>query len=557
MELDVGDNPLGDEGLEHALFPVLTLMVLETLKLDAVGATSSGLIRLARTLEVVSTIVHLDLSHNSISAEALDALVAAFSTRSAGARFLTLAMNRCALGDAGLATLCKAWTKNLPHLAARAASSKKMSGLLRAPEHLSLRHNNIRSCAPLGPVIQHNDSTRVLDLSSNALDDAGFKTFARSLAGSTMLEKLHLRENELGNDAAINLAESMVVSDSINVVDLRSNKIGPSGASAFTMLVKDSIVKRSILLSRNPLGAAGASAVIRACIESRRPCDTELDLSAASITEENFAPEIPFVSESLRRLEGLLSIDLSGNRLGTKSVASLAQCLGSPSANLVHVNLSGNKLTAAGALTLAEALESNQSVAHLNVSSNPIGAEGAVALASMAKAHPTLAVLNVEWCMVGDEGCVALSSTMVARRELDVLLSGNKIGGKGVAAYALSLPGTTAVSVVRLGWNAVGVGMPKLCASLAGNRTVTSVHLPGNNLRDACVSSLVDLLQANQLIRHVNLSKNSLTNTGFMELAEYLLLRQDKFHLQVGGNRILDDLLESFREKAGSTITLD
>jgi Ran GTPase-activating protein (RanGAP) involved in mRNA processing and transport len=548
--LDVGDNPrLGDAGLVSVLTTVLALPVLQTLVLDSVGASGVGVERLARALEVLQTITHLDISGNALGPEALEALVAALSARTSASRLKVLAMNDCALGDPGLAVLCKSWTRHTPHLIGRASSSKRLTGLMRAPEHLSLKANGIRNCAPLGFVVLHNNSVIKLDLSSNAIEDEGLVTFSQTLREAELiLSELVLRDNRVSDAGASALSELILASVPLARVDLSGNRIGPVGGRMLGEVVRTTRVRKVVTLSRNPLQAAGAAALVRSLVESDLPTPPLLDLSAMGLTEDNLVPETNSLTSGLRQLDALQGLDFSSNRLGGRFVALLSGCLMSQGSNLVTLNLAGNKLDVKACIALAEALESNRSVVNLNLNANLIGPEGAAALAHVARTHSSLARIDVQWCGIGDDGAVALAQAMEAHRGLDVAFSGNKIGARGAAAIAAALPVTTAVTSLRLGWNNITTaGVDKICASLATNNTVASLHFPENSLRDTAMRPIIELLQSNPIIVSMNIARNLFTNQGFTELGSYLALRQAVFKVNISGNRISEDCIQFYR----------
>ena len=81
----------------------------------------------------------------------------------------------------------------------------------------------------------------------------------------------------------------------------------------------------------------------------------------------------------------LATLDLSSNRIGSGSGATLAKVLSSSKIPLARLDLSTNSLGAEGAAALASALVTNQSLLGLSLADNGLEAEGATGLGWMAE----------------------------------------------------------------------------------------------------------------------------------------------------------------------------
>ncbi|XP_066987218.1 leucine-rich repeat-containing protein 45-like isoform X2 [Macrobrachium rosenbergii] len=101
---------------------------------------------------------------------------------------------------------------------------------------VSLKGNNIQGTATnaLAKMLQHNVTIARLSLEWNNLGlcQESFAVFCESLGGSSTLEYLDLRSNQLGADAAASLARALMRNSSLLSLDIRWNCIGGAGGKA-------------------------------------------------------------------------------------------------------------------------------------------------------------------------------------------------------------------------------------------------------------------------------------------------------------------------------------
>lgn len=120
----------------------------------------------------------------------------------------------------------------------------------------------------------------------------------------------------------------------------------------------------------------------------------------------------------------LVTLDLSGCRIGAAGAAAIATVLETSSA-LTTLDLTKNNIRSVGATAIATALEGNNALTTLGLANNNIGNEGAVALATALERNDRLTTLGLADNNIGDEGATALT---VAALERNVSITGLNIG---------------------------------------------------------------------------------------------------------------------------------
>lgn len=158
------------------------------------------------------------------------------------------------------------------------------------------------------------------------------------------------------------------------------------------------------------------------------------------------------------------------------------------------IRLVGNQITDEGAQGFAAFLRSARApprLREINFHTNKIGAAGVASIVAALSGPCTLRILDLSFNPVGDEGAFLLARAVAENTCLEELSLGSK-ATSAAAAEALFGALRTNSTLVRfsLFWSSPRTGaeplavqnrwMTVLCASLADNRTLTSLYLTSN-----------------------------------------------------------------------------
>jgi internalin A len=260
----------------------------------------------------------------------------------------------------------------------------------------------------------------------------------------------------------------------------------------------------SLDLSRNRINDTGAQAL--AALTSL----TSLDLARNQIGDNG--------ARALAALTGLTSLNLLDNRISDEGARALAALTG-----LTSLNLSDNRISDDG----ARALAALTGLTSLNLSSNRISDDGARALAALTG----LTSLNLSSNRISDDGAKALAGLT------SLSLSGDRISDDGAKALA-ALAGLTSLN---LSGSQIGDDGARALAALTG---LTSLSLSGGQIGDDGARALAALTGLTWL----SLSGGQIGDDGARALALTGLTT-----LRLWGNQIGDDGARALAALTGLT----
>ena len=271
VQIGISNDHRGRELNASMVTEVLThLPHLEQLTLTSIGPVRGKIV--ATSLEHLTNLQYLDLSHNSIGADGAVAMAKGLKN-AVKLQYLDLTENY--IGDDGAVAIAEG-LKNAASL-----------------QTLKLVRNKIGcdGVAALAEGLKHLTSLQVLELSSNTIGDDGVVALAESIKQSTSLQVLKLHDTKLGDDGVAALAESLKHLTSLQIIGLRENRIGDDGVAALTDGIKHLTSLQTLDLAANTIGDDGVIAL----------------------------------TGSLKNFPSLKLLILHGNKIGDVGVAKLAE----------------------------------------------------------------------------------------------------------------------------------------------------------------------------------------------------------------------------------------
>jgi Ran GTPase-activating protein (RanGAP) involved in mRNA processing and transport len=257
----------------------------------------------------------------------------------------------------------------------------------------------------LSYALRSMSSLQILNLSNNAIGDAGCALLVPALQSMSSLQHLDLSLNEIGAAGCASLAPALQSISSLQILNLSYNDFGDAGCASLAPALQSMSLLHVLDLSHNKFGAAGCSSLASA-LQSMSSL-TALNLSHNDIGDKSCAS----LATALQSMSSLCTLDLSYNFIGDAGCAELAPALMLMS-SLQNFQIRSNRIKNAGCVSLAPALQSMSSLQTLGMSLNKIGDAGCAALASALPSMPSLQTLDLDDNMIGAEGCRLVRSSL-------------------------------------------------------------------------------------------------------------------------------------------------
>ncbi len=241
----------------------------------------------------------------------------------------------------------------------------------------------------MGAALSANPGVTAVDASSCGIQGlSGAAALGDSLRHNTVVQRLNLGNNRMGDSGAEALAEGLAVNTGLRSLSLAHNRIGPRGAAALARALRANRALTSLDLDLNRLHDEGAREI----------------------------------AEALRENDSLTSLVLSGNQIGNVGAVALAEAL-AVNRGLTRLHLKYNRISGEGARLLAEAALDNGRVT-LTGPEFLLHTMQRVQMKRLAYAAPLNATRLLEVAAVYDEG----------------RLSAHKISDRYAQAYCWRVP---------------------------------------------------------------------------------------------------------------------
>ncbi|XP_053479729.1 protein NLRC5 isoform X3 [Ictalurus furcatus] len=441
-------------------------------------------------------------------------------------------------------------------------------------------------CAALASALSLNPShLRQLELSGNTLGGSGMKELCGVLKNQQFkLLKLGLSDCNITEKGYTALAKALKSNRSSHLInlDLRGNDPGDSGMTEIRSLMKDTECKLTLRLLKSP-DAQKAYDHLSEVLGINPILQTDLDLSgkiegdsgveqlSALLEDPHCRPEKLQLSECNLTEKGcsalltalrsesstLRELNLSKNRIQDSGVKLLSAVLKNKDCKLETVRLSDCRITEEGYAALAEALKSSHLI-ELDLRGNDPGASGVKLLTDVLQdPHCTLKTLRLLKSPAAQEGYEllyrVLNKNPLLQRELDVsekingdsevkqlsallqdshcrpeILKVNNVRmrneGCAALASALSLNPSHLRQLELSGNTLRGSGMKELCGVLKNQQfKLLKLGLCKCSLTEEDCAAVVSALRTNpSLLKELDLSENTVGNTGVKELSDLL-----------------------------------
>jgi Ran GTPase-activating protein (RanGAP) involved in mRNA processing and transport len=370
--------------------------------------------------------------------------------------------------------------------------------LWRVPEivNVEMDHvhglNHYKACLPLVHALRNHKKIQTVDFSHSDCNTECAAALALACRTSGSIKRVILSHCKI-KDIGVIFFSTCLKGGCITLEHLNLNKVGMTdkGIIALANAVKDHPCLSELYIDNNKIGRVGAK----------------------------------FLGECFKQNMTIQTISMSGNSMGSRGAAALAEALRDSHIRINHLELASNDIGPKGGAALAVAIAANSSLKYLDLSHNDLGDRGIAGFGPALSTNTSIEYLNISNNDITDTGAVALASGLGTNRSLlRLVLNRQNIGD---------------------------VGVTEIANALASNEcSLQELHLDQNQIRNKGAIALADMLRTNRTLKMLSVTSNEIGDSGGEALGKALLPSDDGNN--GGGNELLEILDVSDNPISGS-----
>ncbi|CAK0801484.1 unnamed protein product, partial [Prorocentrum cordatum] len=348
----------------------------------------------------------------------------------------------------------------------------------------------------------------------------------------------------VGAECARAIGAALLLSDRFTSLSLATNALGDKGAAAIAEMLAEHTSLVHLDVSANGISWAGAGPLLEALLVNRSL--THLDISSKSHGSRNRVERrnAAALERMLATNPVLAKLCLSSVCLGTDGLVGVARGL-TMNSTLLSLDLSGNDIGTRGALLLCDALASC-GLEELNLSDNRIGDEGLQGIGDKLGALPRTPQAALEsgaWDRSAEAASGAVSKYCEAVGELPrALRQGSRQRVADATEAALAGARAAQVRVPKLRFLALannggsGAGVERIGEALRTNPALERLVLDGCEHRT--VEPLMASLPVNASLRSLSLGDCRLSSAWIVDLCSVLPFSRSLESLSLRANHV-------------------
>ena len=497
-KLYLNHNDITCEAADDIAAAIACNVHLQELNLGGNDLQASGAIKIARSLQMMSSLTKLYFNHNDITCEAADDIAAAIAC--------TVHLQELNLGGNDL---------QASGAIKIARSLQMMSSLTK----LYLNHNDItcEAADDIAAAIACNVHLQELNLGGNDLQASGAIKIARSLQMMSSLTKLYLNHNDITCEAADDIAAAIACNVHLQELNLGGNDLQASGAIkiARSLQMMSSLTK--LYLNHNDITCEAADDIAAAIA-----CNVhlqELNLGGNDLQASGAIK----IARSLQMMSSLTKLYLNHNDITCEATDDIAAAI-AYNVHLQELNLGGNDLQASGAIKIARSLQMMSSLTKLYLNHNDITCEAADDIAAAIACNVHLQELNLGGNDLQASGAIKIARSLQMMSSLTKLyLNHNDITCEAADDIAAALSCNTNLQEIDMsGNNLQATGAIKIAKALQKISTLRNLYLGDNGITYKAAVHIGQIVESNTCLQQLDFSKNNFKSSGTIKITTHL-----------------------------------
>ena len=545
-KFSMSNNRITDKAASGVSAVISNNIHLQEVNLGYNNLQASGIIKIAGSLQKVSSLTKLYINHNNITHEAADDIAAVISCNTSlqeidvsrnhlqtiGAKKIAKALGKISAleklnfsnnnitGEAAddIATAISSNTKLQEIDVSRnnlltAGVQEIMNALqgINTLRKLYLNNNSITGEAAddIAAVICCNTSLQEIDISRNNLQTLGAKKLAKALRKISALEKLNLSNNNITGEAADDITDVIFFNTKLQEIDISENYLRTAGVQKIMKALQGINTLRKLCLSNNNITGKVANDI--AAVVSCNTSLQEIDISRNDLQSKGIIK----IATALQQTYGVKKLCLSNNTITDIAADNIAIVINLHNMHLQEFHISGNKLSTVGVIKIAKALQGVFSLKALYISDNEIDSRAAHDIATAFSHANQLHELDISKNNFKARGVEKILKPLKDCYQLTKLY----INDNNVTDYKIAHDIRTVISC---------------------NTGLQEIDISGNNLRARGAIHVAVALQSIVMLTKLCISNNNITHHAANDIAIAITCNFHLQHLNIGGNDLQD-----------------
>ena len=468
---------------------------LQELNLGSNDFQESGVIKLAKSLQKISSLTKLYISHSKTTCQVAGHLAAAIS-HNVRLQDLDISVN-------DLQTIGSI------HIALALQGTGTLT-------RVCLNNNNIcyKAANDIAVAIAKNVHLQELNISGNSLGAAGAKMIAKGLQEIVTLKKLYINNNNITDEAADEIAAVIHCNSKLEELDVSENDLKTEGIIKIAVALQSIVTLTKLNISNNNITYTAANAIAVAISHNTHLQEFLISGNYLSVMGATT------IARSLQRLSTLTKLYIANTNISDEAADDITAAV-SCNIHLQEFDISRNNFQELGAARIARGLQRISTLTKLYMNKNIITYEAANNIAAVISRNTQLEVLNVSGNNLQEMGVIEIAKSLQHIYTLKKLsLNNNNITDKAAGDIAAAISCNTQLEELDVsGNNLQEMGVVEIAKSLQHIYTLKKLSLNNNNITYKAAGHLAAAISHNVRLQDLDISVNDLQTIGSIHIA--------------------------------------
>ena len=502
-KFSISNNSITDEAADDIAVTISNNIYLCELNLGGNSFQASGILKIARSLQKISSLTKLYINHNNITDEAADDIATAISCNFKLQEFditqSNLQTTQSNLQTTGIVKILKA-----------------LQGI-NTLKKLYLGNNNItgKVASDITTTILYNSQIEELDVCDSNLQPEGAIKIAKSLQHICTLKKLYISNNNITDKAADDIGAAISCNVHLQELSIDGNNIQASGATVIAKSLQNLSKLTKLYIDNNDITDEAADDIGAAI-------SCNVHLQEFSIGGNNIqASGATVIAKSLQNLSKLTKLYIDNNDITDEAADDIGAAI-SCNVHLQEFSIGGNNIQASGATVIAKSLQNLSKLTKLYIDNNDITDEAADDIGAAISCNVHLQEFSIGGNNIQASGATVIAKSLQNLSKLTKLyIDNNNITDEAADDIATAIARNTCLQEFYICGNDLQTtGIKKIAKALQGVYTLTKLYLNNNNITDdQATNDIAAVISCNIKLEEFDISENNLATRGAINIA--------------------------------------